>query len=110
MNKKKMEHSLESDFDFIFDEDYEFGRNLIDFFDENAIDLGLTGVAIDWGQDFEFLNDLQNLDKFNIEDDLFGSFAFALKPKINERFNQKWQLVRKKVSFLKKLKIYLILL
>jgi hypothetical protein len=32
--KKKMNQSFESDFDFIFDEDYEFSRNLIDFIDE----------------------------------------------------------------------------
>jgi len=94
-----MDQSFESDFDFIFDEDYEFRRNLIDFIDENALDLGLTGDFINWGQDFQFLNDLQNLDKFNLEDDLYGGFAFALKPKINERFNQKWQSTEKTCEF-----------
>ena len=47
-----------------------------------------------WFDDVDFLDDLGNLDKFNLEgydNNLFGGFNFVLKPKITEKFNKKWK-------------------
>ena len=88
----------DSELDFLLDEDYEFGRELVNFIDENAFELGLNNCN-NWDQDFDFLHDLENLDRFNLEDDLYGGFDFALKPKVNVRFNQKWQSEEKTYEF-----------
>ena len=54
----------DSELDFLLDDDYEFRRELVNFIDDNALELGLNNSK-DWDQDFEFLHDLENLDRFN---------------------------------------------